>query len=61
MAPSGSIELRRPNTLIRKIPYRRIPRWITVVEVPRKYLSIVYRGKEINQVLAKRGLSINRI
>ena len=48
MAPSRSIELKGPNTLTRKIPYRRMPRWIIVVEVPREYLSIVYRGKEIN-------------
>ena len=48
MALSKSIELRGPNTLTRKIPYRRIPKQITVVGVPREYLSIVYRGKEIN-------------
>ena len=46
MAPSRNIELRRPNTLTRKIPYRRIPRRTIVVGVPRKHLSIVYRGKE---------------
>ena len=45
MAPSRSIELRGPNTLTRKIPYRRIPRGITVVELSREYLFIVYRGK----------------
>jgi len=48
MAPSGSIELRGPNTLTRKIPYRRIPRWIIVVELFKKYLSMARRGKEIN-------------
>jgi len=48
MAPSRSIELRGPNTLTRKIPYKRIPRWIIVVGLPKEYLSIVYRGKEIN-------------
>jgi len=48
MAPSRSIELRGLNTLIRKIPYRRVPRWKIVVGLPREYLSIVYRGKEIN-------------
>jgi len=48
MVPSRSIELRGPNTLTRKIPYRRIPRGIIVVGVPRKYLSIAYREKEIN-------------
>jgi len=48
MAPSGSIELRGPNTLTRKIPYRRMPRGIIVVELSREYLSIAYRGKEKN-------------
>ena len=48
MAPSRSTRLKRLNTLTRKIPYERMPRQITVVEVPREYLSIAYRGKEIN-------------
>jgi len=48
MAPSRSIELRRPNTLTRKVPYGRIPRGIIVVELSREYLSMVYKGKEIN-------------
>jgi len=48
MAPSRSTRLRQLNTLTRKIPYGRIPRWIIVVGVPREYLSIAYRGKEIN-------------
>jgi len=48
MALSRSIELRGPNTLTRKIPYRRMPRWIIVVGLPREHLSIAYRGKEIN-------------
>jgi len=48
MAPSGSIELRGPNTLTRKIPYRKMPRGIIVVELSKKHLSIAYRGKEIN-------------
>jgi len=48
MAPSRSIELRRPNALTRKISYRRMPRWIIVVELSKEYLSIVCRGKEIN-------------
>jgi len=48
MAPSRSIRLRELNTLTRKIPYGRMPRRIIVVGVPRKYLSIVYRGKEMN-------------
>ena len=48
MAPSRSAKLRGLNTLTRKIPYGRIPRWITVVRVPREHLSIAHRGKEIN-------------
>ena len=31
MAPSRSTRLRRLNTLTRKIPYGRMPKWIIVV------------------------------
>ena len=48
MAPSRSARLKGLNTLTRKIPYKKIPRRIIVVGVPRKHLSIIYRGKEIN-------------
>jgi len=48
MAPSRSAKLRGLNTLTRKISYRRMPRWIIVVGVPREYLSMAYRGKEVN-------------
>jgi len=48
MAPSKSVKPRGLNTLTRKISYGRIPRRIIVVGVPREYLSIAYRGKEIN-------------
>jgi len=48
MAPSRSIRLGRLNTLTRKISYRRIPKWIIVVGVPKEHLSIAYRGKKIN-------------
>jgi len=48
MAPSRSTKLKELNTLTRKIPYGRMPRGIIVVGVLREYLSIVYRGKEIN-------------
>ena len=48
MAPSRSIELRGPNTLTKKIPYRRMPRGTIVVELSREYLSVARRGKEIN-------------
>jgi len=48
MALSRSVKLRGPNTLTRKIPYGKMPRWIIVVGMPREYLSIVYRGKETN-------------
>jgi len=48
MAPSRSIKLRGLNTLTRKIPYGRIPKGIIMVGVPKEYLSIAYKGKEIN-------------
>jgi len=48
MAPSRSIRLRELNTLTRKISYKRIPRWIIVVGVPREHLSIAHKRKEIN-------------
>jgi len=48
MAHSRSIELRRPNTLTRKIPYGRMPKWKIVVELSKKHLSIARRGKEKN-------------
>ena len=48
MAPSRSIELRGPNTLARKILYKRMPKRIIVVELFRKHLSIAHRGKEAN-------------
>jgi len=48
MASSRSIELKGPNTLTRKIPYRKMPRGIIVVELSREHLSMIYRGKEIN-------------
>ena len=48
MAPNRSTELRGPNTLTQKIPYRKMPKWIIVVGLPREHLSIAYRGKEIN-------------
>jgi hypothetical protein len=48
MAPSRSLGVRQLNTLTRKIPYRKILRGIIVVGLPKEYLSIVYRRKEIN-------------
>jgi len=48
MASNRSLGVRRLNTLTRKIPYGKMPRWIIVVGVPRKYISIVRRGKETN-------------
>ena len=48
MAPSRSTELRGPNALARKIPYGRMPRQKTVVELSKEYLSMAYRGKETN-------------
>jgi len=48
MAPSRSAKLRGLNTLIQKIPYRRMPKQIIVVGLPREYLFMAYRGKEVN-------------
>ena len=48
MALSRSTELRGPNTLARKISYRRMPRQKTVVELSRKHLSMAHRGKKAN-------------
>jgi len=42
MASSKSARVRKLNTLTKKIPYRRILRRIIVVEILRKYVSIVY-------------------
>ena len=38
-----------------------MPKRIIVVKMPREYVSIVYKGKERNKLLAKDGLSINKI
>ena len=48
MAPSKSLRTRGLNTLTRKIPYKRMPKWIIVVKLPREYLSMAYRGQKIN-------------
>jgi len=48
MASNGSLGVRRLNTLTRKIPYGRMPRRIIVVGMPREYISIARKGKEIN-------------
>jgi len=42
MASNRNLRIRGLNALTRKIPYRRMPRWIIVVGIPRKYISIVY-------------------
>jgi len=44
MVFNRSIEVRGLNTLIKKISYRRMLRRIIVVEMPKEYMSIVYRG-----------------
>ena len=48
MAPNKSLRIRGLNTLTKKIPYGRMPRWMIIVGISREYLSIAYRGKEIN-------------
>ena len=42
MVSSKNIRNRRLNTITRKVPNRRMSRQIIVVEMPRKYISIVY-------------------
>ena len=42
MASNRGLRVRRLNTLIKKIPYKRMLRQIIVVEIPREYISIVY-------------------
>jgi len=42
LVSSRDLRIKRFNTLTRKIPYRRILKWIIVVGMPRKYVSIVY-------------------
>ena len=42
MASNGSLRVRRLNTLIKKIPYRKMLRQIIVVGIPREYISIAY-------------------
>jgi len=48
MASSRGLRERKLSTLTRKIPYRRMLRRTTVVEMPRKYVSIVYRRQKAN-------------
>ena len=48
MVSNRSPGVRRLNTLTRKIPYGKMPRQTIVVGMLRKYISIAYRGKEIN-------------
>jgi len=48
MASNRSLEVRRLNALTREISYGRMSKRIIVVGVPREYISMVYRGKEIN-------------
>ena len=38
-----------------------MPRWIIVVGIPRKYISIVYRRQKANQILANKRARYNRI
>jgi len=48
MASSRNARIRKLNTLTRKIPYRRILRRITVVEMFKEYISIAYRRQKAN-------------
>jgi hypothetical protein len=42
MASSRDLGSKLLNTLTRKIPNRRMLRWIIVVGIPREYIFIVY-------------------
>jgi len=42
MASYGSLRIRGLNTLTRKIPYGRMPRWIIIVGIFKEHLSIAY-------------------
>ena len=44
MVFNRSLEVRRLNTLTKKIPYRKILKQIIVVEMPKEYVFIAYRG-----------------
>ena len=48
MASNRDIRSRRLNAITRKIPNGRMPRGTTVVGMPRKYVSIVYRRQKAN-------------
>ena len=54
MASSRYLGVRRFNTLTRKVPYRRMPRQIIVVGMPREYISIARQKKEENKALANK-------
>ena len=41
------------SNVTRKIPYRRILNGIKIVKLSKQPLSIVYRGKEMNALLAR--------
>jgi len=42
MASHGSLRIRGLNTLTRKIPYGKMPRWTAMVGMSREHLSIAY-------------------
>ena len=43
----------------RKIPYRRILNKIRIVKLSKQPLSIIYRGKEMNALLARTNMISN--
>ena len=53
LAFSKAIKSRYNSYATQKIPYIRISNRIKIVELFKKLLSIVYRGKEKNILLAK--------
>ena len=53
MACNRRMVHRHNSYTTKKIPYRKILNRIKIVELSKQPLSIVYRGKEINALLAK--------
>ena len=57
MACNGKIVYKYNSYVTRKIPYRKMFNGIRIVELSKQPLSIAYRGKEKNILLAR----INKI
>ena len=53
MAFSGIARSKYNSNIIRKVPYTKMLNRIRIVELSKELLSIVYRGKEKNILLAR--------